>query len=316
MKRFVCIAGLLFLASFPSFAGSLYNGNGTQGNGVIVTGPPYPTVDASSVTLQGNIFNAAGKLLQADTSGYVATGHLNPSTATLQGNTFNAANKLVQLNGSTQLPAVSGTNLTNLNASNLASGTIPDARVDSSSVTLQGNTFNTASHLVQLNSGGVLSLGAGSVSVPSLNLSDSGTGLYRPGSNQLAVAVNGVKAIVFANVGSSDDTLYSPVAIGGPIGSGINVYTTTGVTTSAKQIGRGWDDVGVALVAGNDGSGDEFFDLLMVADANVTPTVVQSKTIAGSPASRSYTSASGQVKLTMGSGTYTVSFEDLGLNFR
>jgi hypothetical protein len=40
-----------------------------------------------------------------------------------------AANNAVQLNGSAQLPAVSGVNLTNLNASNLASGTVPMARI-------------------------------------------------------------------------------------------------------------------------------------------------------------------------------------------
>ncbi len=38
-------------------------------------------------------------------------------------------NQIVKLNGSAELPAVSGVNLTNLNASNLASGTVPDARL-------------------------------------------------------------------------------------------------------------------------------------------------------------------------------------------
>jgi len=44
----------------------------------------------------------------------------------------------------------SGSGLTSLNASGLASGVVPDARLDSSSVTLQGNTFNTPNALVQL----------------------------------------------------------------------------------------------------------------------------------------------------------------------
>ena len=69
---------------------------------------------------------------------------------TSQGNTFNGASQLVQLNASTQLPAVSGLLLTNLNASNIASGTLADARL-SSQVTVQGNTFNGVSQLVQLN---------------------------------------------------------------------------------------------------------------------------------------------------------------------
>jgi hypothetical protein len=51
------------------------------------------------------------------------------TNVTTQGNTFNAANRLVQLNATAQLPAVSGANLTNLNATNLASGTVPTARL-------------------------------------------------------------------------------------------------------------------------------------------------------------------------------------------
>ncbi|MFP5520601.1 MAG: hypothetical protein ACLGGX_11905, partial [Bdellovibrionia bacterium] len=39
------------------------------------------------------------------------------------------ANQILQLNGSGALPAVSGVNLTNLNASNLSSGTVPMARL-------------------------------------------------------------------------------------------------------------------------------------------------------------------------------------------
>lgn len=49
----------------------------------------------------------------------------------------------------------SGANLTNLNASNLGSGTVPDARL-SSNVTVQGNTFNGANQLVKLDANGKL----------------------------------------------------------------------------------------------------------------------------------------------------------------
>lgn len=80
----------------------------------------------------------------------IATAVITIGNITTQGNTFNGASQLVRLDGSTQLPAVSGALLTNLNASNIASGTIADARL-SANVTLQGNTFNGASQLVQLN---------------------------------------------------------------------------------------------------------------------------------------------------------------------
>jgi hypothetical protein len=61
------------------------------------------------------------------------------TNVTTQGNTFNGANQLVQLNGSAQLPAVSGTNLTNLNAGNLTSGTVSTARLGSG--TANSTTF-------------------------------------------------------------------------------------------------------------------------------------------------------------------------------
>lgn len=53
------------------------------------------------------------------------------SNVTTQGNTFNGANQLVQINASTQLPAVSGANLTNLNGSSISSGTVAPARLGS-----------------------------------------------------------------------------------------------------------------------------------------------------------------------------------------
>lgn len=73
------------------------------------------------------------------TSGTIPNARLDSSSATLQGNTFNGASQLVQMNSSTQLPAVSGVNLTNLNATNLASGSVADARL-SSNVMLANST--------------------------------------------------------------------------------------------------------------------------------------------------------------------------------
>ena len=126
-------------------------------------------ITIGNITTQGNTFNGASQLVRLDgsaqlpaisgalltnlnasniASGTIADARLS-SNVTVQGNTFNGASQLVQLNGSTQLPAVSGALLTNLNASNIASGTIANARL-SASVTLQGNTFNIANALVQL----------------------------------------------------------------------------------------------------------------------------------------------------------------------
>lgn len=131
---------------------------------------PNARLDSSSVTLQGNAFNGVSELVQLDgtgalpaisganltnlnasslTSGTVPNARLDSTSVTLQGNTFNGNNQLVQLNGSGALPSLSGANLTSLNASQLTSGTVPNARLDSTSVTLQGNMFNGISQLIQ-----------------------------------------------------------------------------------------------------------------------------------------------------------------------
>jgi hypothetical protein len=64
---------------------------------------------------------------------------VNFSSVTAMGSVFNGASQLVALNGSSQLPAVSGVNLTLLNASNIGSGTLTDGRL-SSNVALLAST--------------------------------------------------------------------------------------------------------------------------------------------------------------------------------
>lgn len=82
------------------------------------------------------------------TSGTLPDARLS-ANVTVQGNSFNTASKLVQLDGSAKLPAVDGSQLTALTATNISSGTLADARL-SANVTVQGNSFNAASKLVQL----------------------------------------------------------------------------------------------------------------------------------------------------------------------
>jgi hypothetical protein len=107
------------------------------------------------------------------TSGTLSNARLS-SSVTLEGNTFNSASQLVKLNASTQLPAVSGINLTNLNGSNITSGTVPNSRL-STSVTLQGNTFNGINQLVQLNASAQLPPLNGSL-LTSLNANEISSG--------------------------------------------------------------------------------------------------------------------------------------------
>lgn len=166
-------------------------------DGSLLTGIVIPIPSASSivsgtlnnarlsedVTLAGNAFNTANSLLKLTslgklpaldgsdltnlpqyntttdasllTSGTLANGRLS-SSVTLAGNSFNAANNLVRLDVLGRLPAVDGSQITNLptssaNASSITSGTLDNARL-TTSVTLEGNTFNAASKLVKLDS--------------------------------------------------------------------------------------------------------------------------------------------------------------------
>lgn len=109
---------------------------------------------AAGTTKKSSLQNLLNSIAAAGLDGSViTTGTINDArlsnNITKQGNTFNGASQLVQLNGSTQLPAVSGALLTTLNGSNISSGTVADARL-SANVTLQGNTFNLPNKLVQL----------------------------------------------------------------------------------------------------------------------------------------------------------------------
>ena len=146
----------------------------------VAVGDLVPIVDISDT--------AAGVTKQASvtdlTTAVVAAGNI-----TTQGNTFNGASQLLQLNGSTQIPAVSGALLTNLNASNIASGTIADARL-STQVTVQGNTFNGASQLVQLNASTQIPAVSGAL-LTNLNATNIGSGTIADARLSSQVTVQG-----------------------------------------------------------------------------------------------------------------------------
>ena len=116
------------------------------------------------LSMTANQLDVATNLLNSLNATSITTGTLSStrlsSNVTVQGNSFNGANQLVQLTSGGLLPILDGSNLTNLNIANLnatsiTSGTLADARL-TTNVTLQGNTFNGASQLVQLTAGGLL----------------------------------------------------------------------------------------------------------------------------------------------------------------
>lgn len=118
------------------------------------------TIDSSSVTKQGNSFNAASQLAQLNSSAFIPNANVDSSSVTKQGNTFNGVSQLVKLDGSGNLPALNASALTNLDATDLI-GTINSTQIDSSSVTKQGNSFNVANTLVKLDSSGYLVFNSG-----------------------------------------------------------------------------------------------------------------------------------------------------------
>jgi parallel beta-helix repeat protein len=83
------------------------------------------------------------------------------SEVTVQGNTFNGASQLVRLDGTGRLPAISGELVTLLNASNIASGTLDIARIADGSVTNAKltNSSLTVTAGTGLTGGGSVSLG-------------------------------------------------------------------------------------------------------------------------------------------------------------
>lgn len=100
------------------------------------------SLDVSSVTLQGNLFNGANQLLQLNGSGGVPDSNLDVSSVTKQGNLFNGNNQLVQLDGSGHLPAVNGSAVTSLTASNLI-GAIPTNNLTNAIVSTNTLQFGT-----------------------------------------------------------------------------------------------------------------------------------------------------------------------------
>jgi microcystin-dependent protein len=87
-----------------------------------------PAATGASLQLAGNI-DISGQYL-VNGRPLSSSGVAGAANATLAGNSFNGPSQLVQLATNGLLPILSGANLTNLNASNLNSGTVADARLN------------------------------------------------------------------------------------------------------------------------------------------------------------------------------------------
>ena len=186
-----------YITSNSSITANAFYGDGSQltnltpanlGNGLISN----TNIDASSITKQGNIFNAANRLVKLDATGKypaldgslifnvptstaVPNSSIDSSSITKQGNIFNGNNQLVKLDNSGRFPAKDGSQITNINASNISSGQLSDNRLSNNIVNLNTTNFNGSNDLVQLDGNGRYPNNDGR-NITNLNASNIGNG--------------------------------------------------------------------------------------------------------------------------------------------
>ena len=126
-----------------------------------------------------------------------------------------------------------------------------------------------------------------------------------PNNNVIGKGTNLSGVVLTERAQTIDDTIGRIVGIGAGGGTAQTTQcaqTTTAITT-AKTIAA-LEDAALVLVRGSDGAGNDFLDLVISGNTG-SPTVISSKTTAGTPAARTYTISSFNLQLAMASGTYT-----------
>jgi hypothetical protein len=213
-----------------------------------------PAIDGSLLTNMtkdqvglGNVANVDTTNADNITSGTLDSDLLS-SDVTVQGNTFNGASQLVQLSSDSKLPAVNGSLLTGLtatqvglgnvqnvdttNADNITSGTLDSDLLDSD-VTLQGNIFNGASQLVQLGTNGKLTALDGSLLT---NMTKDQVGLGNVTNDAQLKASQLSTATDLGGGSASDELVPSQLAVKTYVDSvaqGLNVHAPVTLATVA-----------------------------------------------------------------------------------
>lgn len=237
-----------------------------SGNIVVTTDADTNQIVLSSLAGGGDITGViAGTGLTGGGLVGDVTLNIDTGTVTVQGNTFNGVDQLVKLNGAGELPVISATNLTNLNASNVTTGSLSDTRL-SANVTLQGNTFNLANKLVKLDGSGNLPALNGSA-VTNLSAGNISTGTVADARLSANVALLNATQTFLGNVTFSQ-----------PLSVNVIQPSSTMIIGATNQSLTLQGDMSTALVA-NDGvnsvslgfTGTPTGDIVYNLDASTTP---------------------------------------------
>lgn len=180
--------------------------------------------------------------------GSIGDDKLSP-LVTKQGNVFNGALQLVRLDATGKLPAIDGSQLTNLpsagtDASLLTTGTLADARL-TANVTLAGNTFNGALQLVRLDATGKLPALDGSqlTNILSSQWVNSGSDIYFS-AGLVGIGAAGTPGARLQVTGGASDQ-YAFWASNGPALGGVRVWgLASGASAGRVSIGQSSAGIG------------------------------------------------------------------------